>query len=247
MRTFLIGGGRDEAGVMASHEPFVRAASEHEGPIAVLVLDEGGDTDVDRWTAALTAAGARECRPVVVSRSRTPRPEDVEGASGVYVAGGLTPGYQAVLVVEGTAWLEAARERGIPYAGFSAGAAVAAERAVVGGWRARVNGRLVAVCDEGAGEQLDLVEVREGLGLVPFHVDVHAAQWGTLTRLLHALVADSSPAGAAIDEGTTLELSSGTLRVHGMGLVYWARRTAGAGPAVRFLAGGDESPLTDLL
>jgi cyanophycinase len=247
MKTFLIGGGRDEAGVAASHEPFVRAASEHAGPIAVLVLDEGEDSDVDRWTAALSAAGAGEMRPVLVSRGRTPRPGDVADASGVYVAGGLTPEYQEALLVEGTAWLDAARERGIPYAGFSAGAAIAAERAVVGGWRARVAGRLVAVCDEEAGEGLDLVEVREGLGLVPFHVDVHAAQWGTLTRLLHALVVDSAPAGAAIDEGTALELDAGTLRVHGLGLVYWARRTAGAGPAVRFLAGGDQSPLTDLL
>jgi cyanophycinase len=247
MRTFLIGGGRDEAAVTASHESFARAAAEHSGPIAVLVLDAGADTDVARWTAALALAGAGECRPVVISRTRTPRPEDVEGASGIYVAGGLTPEYQDALVVEGTSWLEAARERGIPYAGFSAGAAVAAERAVVGGWRARVNGRLVAVCDEDAGEELDLVEVREGLGLVPFHVDVHAAQWGTLTRLLHALVTDSAPAGAAIDEGTALELHEGTLRVYGTGLVYWAQRTAGAGPAVRFLAGGDESPLTDLL
>lgn len=246
MRTFLIGGGRDETGVVASHAPFVEAAGD--GPICVLVLDEGRDTDVERWTGALATAGARETRPVVVSRGRTPRPEDLEGAAGVYVAGGLTPEYQRVLVVEGTSWLDSARERGIPYAGFSAGAAVAAERALVGGWRVRMGKRVIAVCDEGAGEELDEIEIRDGLGLVPFHVDVHAAQWGTLTRLLHALVADSAPAGAAIDEGTTLELDDdGTLRVHGTGAVYWARRTFGSGPSVRFLAGGDEGRLTDLL
>jgi cyanophycinase len=244
VRAFLIGGGRDEAAVRASHEPFVAATHERAGPIAVIVLDEGTETDVERWTGALGAAGAGETRPVVVSPERPPRAGDVADASGVYVAGGPTPGYQEALVAAaGTGWLDGE----LPYAGFSAGAAVAAERAIVGGWRAEVRGRVVAVCDEGAGEDLDRVEVREGLGLVPVHVDVHAAQWGTLARLLHALGSDTAPAGAAIDEATALELDAGAVRVHGVGAVYWATRSAAPGIAVQAFVAGDELRLADLI
>ena len=244
MRTFLIGGGRDEAGVVASHRPF--AAAVAEGPVRVLVLDEGDETDTTRWTGNLAAVDL-ESEATVVSRERPARAEDLEGAGGVYVAGGLTPGYHEALAGSGTGWLDVARMRGVPYAGFSAGAAIAAERAVVGGWRAEIRGRTVAVCDDGAGEDLELIEVRDGLGLVPFHVDVHAAQWGTLTRLLHALAAGPTPAGAAIDEGTTLEVDGGTVRVHGDGAVYWATRSSSPGVPVRVLVDGDQAPLADLL
>lgn len=62
---------------------------------------------------------------------------------------------------------------GRPYAGSSAGGAVAAETALVGGWRS--DG--VAVCPEDAAEDLDDVTVTAGLGLVPWLVDVHCALW----------------------------------------------------------------------
>ncbi len=83
---------------------------------------------------------------------------------------------------------------------FSAGAAVAARRAVVGGWL--VDG--VPVCPDETGEDLDEVEVRAGLGLVPFAVDVHAAQWGTLPRLVSAVARGEVPYGVAVDENTLL-------------------------------------------
>jgi hypothetical protein len=83
---FLIGGGRDGDAVRAGHAGFVRAAAG--GPIVALVLDEGDDTDPDRWTGALRFAGAREARAVVVSPWRPPAAGDLDGATGVYVAGG---------------------------------------------------------------------------------------------------------------------------------------------------------------
>lgn len=101
------------------------------------------------------------------------------------MCGGLTPAYQEAFVADAAATSSLLAERDIPYAGFSAGAALAARDAVVGGWRA--DG--VAVCPEDAGEDLDEVAVRPGLGLVPFAVDVHAAQWGTLPRLAAAVAA----------------------------------------------------------
>jgi cyanophycinase len=174
---YLIGGGRGEDAVRASHEPFVRAVGEQA--IVAFVLDEGDDTDVDRWTGSLTASGASEVRAVVVSKDRPPTAEDV--------------------------------------AGFSAGAAIAGEWAIVGGWRHA--GR--DVCAEEAGEDLEPLTVRPGLGLVPFAVDVHATQWGTVTRLIHAVRAGLAPEGWAVDEGTALVYDGDRVTgVEGLGAAY---------------------------
>ena len=89
---------------------------------------------------------------------------------------------------------------GLHYCGFSAGSAVAARRAIVGGWLR--DGR--PILDADFGEELGELEVRDGLGLVDFAVDVHAAQWGTLTRLIAAVDAGLVAEGYAIDEGTVL-------------------------------------------
>jgi cyanophycinase len=140
----------------------------------------------------------------------------------VYVAGGWTPGYREALAAAGSAWLP----RDVPYAGYSAGAAVAATDAIVGGFR-RDDGR--AICAEEAGEDLEALTVRPGLGLVPFAVDVHATQWGTLTRLVHTVDAWLAPEGWAIDEGTALVVGDGAdPRVEGLGSAYRVAR-AGAG------------------
>jgi len=213
---FLIGGGRDDDAVRASHTGFVRAAGG--GPIVAIVLDEAEETDPGRWTDALRLSGATAARAVVVSPERPPRADDLDGATGIYVAGGWTPGYQEALVAAaGTAWLP----RGLPYAGYSAGAALAADRAIVGGHR-RDDGRPVGA--EEAGEDLEGLAVRAGLGLVPFAVDVHATQWGTLTRLLHAVDAGLVTDGWAIDEGTALVAGGGPPRVVGLGSAYRVAR-----------------------
>jgi cyanophycinase len=210
---FLIGGGRDGDAVRAGHAGFVRAAAG--GPIVALALEEGDATDTQRWIGALRHAGAADVCAVVVSPGRPPAASDLAGVTGVYVAGGWTPGYQETLVAAaGTGWLP----RGLPYAGFSAGAAIAAASAIVGGFRREDDGR--AVCVEEAGEDLEALTVRPGLGLVPFAVDVHATQWGTLTRLAHAVDAGLVDGGWAIDEGTALVAGDGPLRVEGLGSAY---------------------------
>jgi cyanophycinase len=246
VQVFLIGGGREEAAVLASHRPFAAAASARGAPPVAFLLDEGRDTDPGRWTAALAAAGAPGARAVVVSAGRPPAPGDLDGAGGVFVAGGWTPGYQEAFAAAGESWPGALRAAALPYAGFSAGAAIAAGEAIVGGWRmARDGGAPLAVCAEEAGEDLDLVEPRRGLGLVPFAVDVHATQWGTLTRLLHAVALGLVAEGVAIDEGTCVEVPAGAgaggagagdLRVHGLGSAYRVRRAPGGGATVTLLA-----------
>jgi cyanophycinase len=190
---FLIGGGREPGQLLPTHRPFVAACGG--GPIACLVADEGDGVDGERWTAQL--GGAAEIRVVALSAARPVRDEDVAGAAGIYVAGGLTPLYAELL----RGWTPPGGWAAYAYAGYSAGAAIAARRAVVGGWRAAGGG---AVCPDEAGEGLDDVTVVDGLGLVPFAVDVHAAQWGTLGRLVHAVEAGLVAEGWALDEGALL-------------------------------------------
>lgn len=207
---FLIGGGRHPDGVAASHRPFVRAVGD--GAIVCLAADDGDGVDGARWSAGLRSAGAGHVDVVVLAPGRPVRAADVSGAAGIYVAGGRTPLYRELLVDGGGGWLP----EGVPYAGFSAGAAVAATSAIVGGWRI---GDL-AVCSSDAAEDLDDVEPRPGLGLTPFAVDVHATSWGTLTRLVHAVSRGLVADGWAIDEHTCLEVRGDDVAVHGTGCAY---------------------------
>jgi cyanophycinase len=222
VETFLIGGGRD---AQAAHEPFVRACGG--GPVVAYALDDA-DLDVARWESTLKNAGATAVTVVPVSPARPPRPADLTGAAGVYVAGGLTPAYRDTLVDAGTDWLDAARAAGLVYGGFSAGSAIAAEQAIVGGWQTAYGDRTLDVCDAELGEDLEQLTVLPGLGLVPFLVDIHAAQWGTLYRLVHAVLATGLE-GWAIDEGTVLAVTpDGVPTVHGTGAATHVRPT---GPA----------------
>ncbi|MFJ1972225.1 hypothetical protein ACIO93_26490 [Streptomyces sp. NPDC087903] len=241
-RTFLIGGGWDPAAAAAVYGPFLRAAGDAPR-IGCVVVDEGdGAEQFARYEAVLRVVDA-DCTavPLLVPLGKELGEQvDVEAVSydvdGVLVCGGLTPAYQEALP-GGLPRLLAAR--GIPYAGFSAGAAVAAERTLVGGWLS--DG--VAVCPEDAAEDLEEIEVRAGLGLVPFAVDVHAAQWGTLPRLIAAVVRDALPHGVAVDENTVVDVDAGEglARVFGHGRAHSVRPAPGAdgGVLVRSFRAGE--------
>ena len=130
------------------------------------------------------------------------------------MGGRLTPEYAASLVPVRDDLIRWLVERGAPYAGFSAGAAIAATHAVVGGWRHR--GR--PICPEHAGEDLEEVAVVAGLGLVPFTVEVHADGWETTPRL-RAAIADlgEGHVGYALDEDTALIVQGDKLTTIGRG------------------------------
>ena len=199
---FLIGGGRDDdAALRASHSPFAEACGG--GPV-LCVCEE----DPDRWRHNLELAGVRDVTAVLLEAGRP----DVSGFAGVYVAGGLTPAYREAL---------AGLEVTVPYCGFSAGAAIAAREALVGGWR--IGGR--QVCDEDFSEDLEQVEPLPGLGLVPFAVDVHATQWGTVSRALHAVERGLYEEVLAVDEHCCVEVRDGEVAgVHGRNVAYRVRR-----------------------
>lgn len=131
------------------------------------------------------------------------------------IGGGVTPHYLdavAPLVDQ----IRLLVSDGLPYLGYSAGAMIASDRALIGGWR--IGG--VEICPEEASEGLDEVELREGLGLVDLTIDVHAVQAGTLARLIASAEAEFVTAGIAIDEDTTLVVGEGALEVRGTGSVW---------------------------
>ncbi|MEU5538054.1 hypothetical protein [Streptomyces sp. NPDC020362] len=235
--TFLVGGGWNAPEVYA---PFLRAAAGGGGGlprIGCVIVDEGdGRRQFDRYAEALGKAGACVPVPFFVPLGGRFEPDGVlDGVDGLLACGGLTPAYQEAFAGCLDRLPRLLAERGIPYAGFSAGATVAARRAVVGGWL--LDG--VPVCPEETGEDLEEIEVRAGLGLVPFAVDVHAAQWGTLPRLVAAVGRGAVPYGVAVDENTLLEVAAEGARVAGRGRVHVVRRGGDAGVTVRSYATGE--------
>jgi cyanophycinase len=206
MSVHLVGGGRDAALTAQAFRPFVTEAMHHarDRPAHIallLVLEDGDDASVPRFTAALVAAGAPAdaVRVTAIAEGDAFAAAAVDGAHGIAVGGGLTPAYLDAMTPIGRHVRDAVAA-GASYLGFSAGAAIAPTTALVGGYR--IEG--VAVAPEDAAEELDELTVRPGLGLVDFAVDVHAAQWGTVGRIVAAVESGLVPRGVAIDEHTVL-------------------------------------------
>jgi cyanophycinase len=235
----LIGGGWDPAATRQLYGPLLAACDAPRPQVACIVLDEGDGTEqFGRWAGALSAAGPCDPLPVLVKEGGALDVAALGDADAVLVCGGLTPAYAAALAPAREplrAWLTGGHR---PYAGFSAGAAVSASRAVVGGWLAGG----VPVCPEDAGEDLEQVTVVDGLGLVPFSVDVHCAQWGTLPRLLSALADLPGGMGVGLDENTLLTVAGSTATVSGKGHA-WLVTSDPDGSRVRALGHGEEFTL----
>ena len=200
--------------------------------VAVVVLaDDGPEAAFARWDGVLAAVGAGARTPVPVSTERPLEPGHLQGYDGVVIAHGLTPAYADAVTPHAGALRKVLST--LVVGGSSAGAAVLAEHALVGGWR--LSGR--AVCAEEAGEDLEEVRVVPGLGLLPGAcVDVHAAQWGTVSRLIATVVAGLAPAGVALDEETMLVRTDKGWQVRGAGHAW---QLAGRDAPLRVLRDGD--------
>ncbi len=225
MSIHLVGGGWSPEHSASLYRPFLAEAEARAAGAGRVVPRVGviivGEDEADaaesaaRYTTLLPSVAA--CEPVVTALTEG---EQLTSAAlsdidALLVGGGLTPSYlEAVAPIVDELRLLVAD--GLPYLGFSAGAAIAADRALIGGWR--IGG--IAVAPEDAGEDLDEVTVDEGLALVDLAIDAHAAQWGTLTRLIAATEAGIVDGGVAIDEDTSLIVGEGTLRVEGAGNVW---------------------------
>lgn len=221
MSVHLIGGGWSDAAAPAVFGGFLAECADRSTTgrprirLVVMGTDEESRADHERYVSALALVGPHE---LAITRVRfgAPCPPDVlDGVDGVLVGGGPTPSYHASLqpLYPG---LRDAVFAGLPYAGFSAGAAIAATTAIIGGWRI---GDLV-VCPEETNEGLDEVTVVQGMGLVEGAVDVHAAQWGTLGRVVAAVDAQLVKGGVSVDESTTLVMNGPHRSVSGAGQVW---------------------------
>ncbi len=247
---FLIGGGWEPDGFGSTYGAFLETTLSRGRRKIALILAADNDADqaqtANRYRAVFEALGVGSEALEVFWGSATARiPIQSLAAcqpTGVFVGGGPTPLYHSLLCADRN-WLDYLRQSRVPYAGFSAGAAIAARQAIVGGWKVSRDNREIAVLDAEFGEDLEAVEVRPGLGLIPFAVEVHASQWGTPTRLMQAVDLGWVAEGWAIDENTVLCVRAGHLEVCGLGQVYHVRRLAADTLAVRLYRAGAAIPI----
>ncbi|RWR17734.1 peptidase S51 [Agrococcus lahaulensis] len=224
MSIHLLGGGWADDESRWTGRFVAEARERAEGaPVIVCVLWAKTESEGAGWHGDyvddLTKLGAGEVRIVQLSPERQLQPTDLGNAEGIFVGGGLTPGYHAAIMPAADT-IRGLVASGVPYAGFSAGAMIAGDVALLGGWR--IGG--VPVCAETSGEGLDEVTLDAGLGLVDLVVDVHAAQYGTLSRAVAIVHAGLAERVVAIDENTSLIVGSGGLQVAGDGSVWTADR-----------------------
>jgi cyanophycinase len=218
-RVHLVGGGRDDVRVA----PLVRAFLDDagEGPVRLLLVLEAGDIESEgRYRRLFALAGAPGVDVRTVAEGTAFDADVLDGVGALAVGGGLTPAY-ADAIVPLRRRVQELLASGVPYLGFSAGAAIAASQALVGGWR--LDG--VPIAAEDAAEELDELDVREGLGIVSFTVDVHTAQWGTLTRLVAAASGGLIRGGVGLDEHTALVVDAHGSSVCGAGAAWWVSDT----------------------
>lgn len=237
MSIHLVGGGWDPDYSGALYRTFVAEAEARAagagrvvpriGVLLVLSEDDSADEVRGRYSGTLKSVASCETVVHTVAEGEKFGSAVLNGIDALLVGGGLTPAYlQAVSDLIDEIRLLVAD--GLPYLGFSAGAAIAADSAILGGWRIGE----VPVCPEEAGEDLDEVTLAEGLALVDLAVDAHAVQWGTLARVIAATEAGLLDGGVAIDESTVLIVGDGALRVEGRGNV-WQVTEDSAGVLVR--------------
>lgn len=229
---FLHGGGDHEASREAVYGRFLDSGNRgNNGRFAFIVVSPTLDEAARDYQAyanifAPLLTDSDSLLPILLTPDTplTAAHLEVVAPTAVFVCGGATPLYHQALC-EDVGWLDYMRERGLPYGGTSAGAAIAAETAVLGGWQTTRNDAITRdILFIGASEGLDLLTTQPGLGLVSFAVDVHASQMGTLTRLIHAVEQGHVAEGWAIDENTMLEITPTTQQVYGRGHAYHLRR-----------------------
>lgn len=211
---FLVGGGTDEPAAAANYSHFLAASSAERPRVGCISIDEGAGVEpVERFMSALRQAGDCEPTPLLVPIGDDFDVVALDDLDALLVCGGLTPAYADALVPLAAVIRRWLNDGNHPYLGFSAGAMIASYRAIVGGWQ--LGG--VTLCPEDCGEDLDELTVVDGLGLVAFAVEVHCAQWGTLSRLTAAVQTGAVPVGIALDEDTMLAVRGDAATVSGLG------------------------------
>lgn len=242
MSIILVGGGPDTVTTPVVFDRFVKGVRHRAGGsrtprIAVVLFDREGSSEyfLPAYLEPLQSRMPCDVIPVLLRTGEAADPASFDDVDGIVVGGGPTPEYLAGLLGSAAA-IRAAAAADVPYLGFSAGAMIAPQRALVGGYRIRG----IEVCAEECSEGLGELDVRDGLGLVPFAVDVHAAQAGTLSRAVGAVAEGLVGRAVAVDENTALVLRHADLEdleVIGAGNC-WSIRGSGKKATVAVLSAG---------
>lgn len=233
MSIFLVGGGPDTLKTPSVYDYFVREAREkacgrgEEPRIAVVLFDHQGSGAcfLPSYTEPLESRTTCLIRAVYVRPDEQVDPSVFIGVDAILVGGGPTPAYLEGLR-SAAEFVCRAVAAGVPYLGFSAGAMIAPNNALIGGHK--ING--TQICPEEWSEGLSEVTLRNGLGLVPFTVDVHAAQAGTLGRAISAVSHDLTETVTALDEDTAVIVSQtpqNEIHVIGTGHAWMIAKTRG--------------------
>jgi len=243
MSIFLAGAGPDPRGFPDVFDAFADDVRQRTGQgrsarIAVAVHHADGNLRDVAAAYAEPLQARIECgiSLIPLGTGMPAVPAAFDGVDAVVVGGGLTPAYWEGLRPASGA-LSKLVTAGAPYLGFSAGAMVAPQQALLGGYR--ING--VEVCGEECSEGLDPVDIRDGLGLAPFSVDVHAAQAGTVSRAVGAVAAGLTAWALAIDENAAVVLDRAGARhyrVIGTGNCWDIRGSGGAAASVSVRSAG---------
>jgi cyanophycinase len=242
MSIILVGGGPDTVTTPVIFDRFVKDVRNRVGGsrpprMAVVLFDREGSSEyfLPAYLEPLQSRTPCQLTPVLLRSNEPADPGAFDDVDGIVVGGGPTPDYLAGLHGSAAA-IRKAVAAGVPYLGFSAGAMIAPQRALVGGYRIRG----IEVCSEECSEGLDELVVRDGLGLVPFAVDVHTAQAGTLSRAVAAVAEGLVDRAVAVDENTALVLRHADLEdleVIGTGSC-WTIRGSGRKATVAVLSAG---------
>lgn len=235
---FLIGGGRNEASYVRTYWRFVRAAaggSDRKLNIAIVIPVDAKHTDDEKKELEQDARDPflmfepieqDELHVLFASKQEPLTAERLAAvqATGVYVAGNRMSACRDALCTD-RGWLAWLREHEVPYCGLGSAAAIASEKAIAGGWLLALQHFNCEIAPDKCADQRDFTELFDGLALVPFPVEVRAAQAGTLTRLTYLAAEGACAGGWAIDENTMLEVPNDEeIRVHGPGSVYRVRQ-----------------------
>ncbi len=223
---YLVGGDPVD-GLAEVFDAFVASARKRGVRVGVALIgtpDDAGEllaTHAGPITARWPQA---EIVPIWLAGDETAWPDDAATLAGLVVGGGSASGCLSSLLPHRSDIARLVRS-GSPYLGFSAGARIASEKAILGGVRHR--GRVVA--PEIAGDGLAELTIGQGLGLISVTVEAHTDAWCVIGVPIAAVETGLAHSAVAIDEATALAVDpvTGRCRVLGLGRVQWVTRESG--------------------
>lgn len=222
---YLIGGGWDEVSFTQTFGRFVLAGTTNGLCKILLVLaieDVAARKEItEDFTTMFHELGNVKTEPFFLSTTHTITRDILHTItpSCIFVGGGLTPRYQELLG-NNRDFIDYIIQNNLPYGGFSAGSAISTKESIVGGWKIKESGKDIPILDSDFSEELEYIEIRNGLGFLHYPIDVHGSQWGTITRVIHAVDQNMIKNGLVIDESTMIEYKHDTMTVFGIGHVY---------------------------